>query len=454
MNKDQPIKNQVTPAVQNNSWRVARLLARRQIQHSSIWLNILIIAIMVITFLNLVATTGILVGLFEGSVKANREQFTGDVFISELPTEGSIENTPRLLSTIQSLDGVKEFTTRYASGASVEANYQNRRDFTEDGNSVGANVVGINPEVEDQVTHLADYLVDGEYLESGESGYILIGNTLLQEYSNFSDIFVPLQNTTPGSKVRITVTNSASIMDGEGMDPAAPTSDGRDSFGSRTLEFTLKGVVDSKVGENSSRVFMTEADWRRLTGRPNTNVNEVAIIVNDGVDPATIKESLVKSGFNRYAEIETYTEAIPSFLNDIKITFGLLGNLIGSIGIFVASITTFIVIYINALTRRKYIGILKGIGITGSSIERAYLFQAMFYALLGIGIASLLIYTVFIPFVNANPIDFPFADGILVAEPVGTLIRGIIMFIVTAIAGFIPAWLIVKQNTLDSILGR
>ena len=438
----------------DNSWQVAKLLAKRQIQYSSIWLNILIVAIMVITFLNLVATTGILVGLFEGSVKANREQFTGDIFVSELPTEGSIENSTRLLATINSTSGVEAYTTRYISGASVEANYNTRRDFKEQPNSVGGNIVGINPEVEDSVTNLSDYIVDGEYLKSGESGKVLIGNTLLQEYSNFSDIFVPLQNVTPGSKVRISVTNSDSTLDGQGVDPAAPGSGDKANFGKRTLEFTLAGVVDSKVGENSARIFMTTEDWRRLTGRPNTNLNEVAIKITPGTDPLIVKNKLIDSGYDKYAEIETYTEAIPSFLNDIKITFGLLGNLIGSIGIFVASITMFIVIYINALTRRKYIGILKGIGISGRSIERAYLLQAMFYAIIGTAIATFIIYALLIPFVNANPIDFPFADGILVAEPIGTLVRAIIMFLVTAVAGFIPAWLIVRQNTLDSILGR
>jgi ABC-type lipoprotein release transport system permease subunit len=415
---------------------------------------VLIVAIMAITFLNLVATTGILVGLFEGSVKANREQFTGDIFVSELPTEGSIENSSRLLSTIADLGGVVAYSPRYISGATIEANYATRRDFQESANSVGGNVVGINPEIEDQVTNLSEYIIDGSYLDSNRSGEVLIGNTLLAEYTDFSDIFVPLQNLTPGEKVRITVTNSGSILDGEGVDPAAPTTAGRQNFGSRTLEFTMVGVVDSKVGENSSRIFMTADDWRRLTGRPNTNINEVAIDVADDIDPIVIKDSLTQSGFNQFAEIETFSEAIPSFLNDIKITFGLLGNLIGSIGIFVASITIFIVIYINALTRRKYIGILKGIGITGRSIERAYLLQAIFYALLGVGLATVLIYAVLIPFVAANPIDFPFADGILVAEPAGTAIRAGIMLAVTAVAGFIPAWLIVRQNTLDSILGR
>jgi ABC-type lipoprotein release transport system permease subunit len=47
----------------------------------------------------------------------------------------------------------------------------------------------------------------------------------------------------------------------------------------------------------------------------------------------------------------------------------------GSIGIVVSAITLFIVIFINAITRRKQIGILKGIGINSFAIEFSYLFQ-------------------------------------------------------------------------------
>ena len=45
-------------------------------------------------------------------------------------------------------------------------------------------------------------------------------------------------------------------------------------------------------------------------------------------------------------------------------------------------------------------------------------------------------------------------DGILVA-PIGeTLFRVFLLVVTTLIAGFIPAWMIVRRNTLDSILGR
>ena len=152
--------------------------------------------------------------------------------------------------------------------------------------------------------------------------------------------------------------------------------------------------------------------------------------------------------------MQTAEDALPKFVIDIKNTFAILGNVVGSIGLVVASITIFIVIFVNAITRRKFIGILKGIGISSQAIEIAYVFQSLFYAVLGIGIGLLVLYGFLVPFVAANPIKFPFSDGILVAEVGATFFRVFSLMFATLIAGFIPARIVVKRNTLDSILGR
>jgi putative ABC transport system permease protein len=138
----------------------------------------------------------------------------------------------------------------------------------------------------------------------------------------------------------------------------------------------------------------------------------------------------------------------------MKDLFGLLGTLMGSIGLVVASITVFIVIFVNTLTRRKFIGILKGIGITSKSIEYSYIIQSAFYAILGAILGMLVLYGFLVPFIDKHPINFPFSDGILYAPLSGTLWRVLALFVTTIIAGYIPARMIVNKNTLDSILGR
>jgi ABC-type antimicrobial peptide transport system permease subunit len=172
------------------------------------------------------------------------------------------------------------------------------------------------------------------------------------------------------------------------------------------------------------------------------------------VDPYVVKNSLVNAGYEEYGQIKTFEEGKPKFVNDIENTFAMIGNFISSIGLAVACITIFIVIFVNAITRRRYIGILKGIGIDSKAIEFSYAIQALFYAFCGMIIGTIIIYGLLVPYISAHPIDFPFSDGILVAPISGTLLRALILSIATIIAGYIPARIVVKQNTLDAILGR
>ena len=53
--------------------KVGSFLARRQISRGSIWITLLIIAIMTLTFLSLVVIPGILVGIIQGSSEQNEE---------------------------------------------------------------------------------------------------------------------------------------------------------------------------------------------------------------------------------------------------------------------------------------------------------------------------------------------------------------------------------------------
>lgn len=426
--------------------RVANILAIRQIFRGNIWINILIISVMALSAISLIGISGILVGILEGSFEANREQYTGDVFISTLSDENSIKTTGNMLSVIQSLPQVDSYSVRYKSGATIEANYQTRRDFNTLTNSVGVSVVGIVPEDEDSVTGLSNFLIEGEMISSDESGYIVIGSTLLKQYSNFSDLFEPLVDVYPGSRVKVSVTGSNVTLSSD--------LSGGSTGGANTQEFIVKGVVKSKVDQVSIGAFITESDYRRLTGKKSLQAQEIAIKADSNVSDESLKYILSKYEIEKNAKLQTATEAIPKFLDDIKQVFSLLGLVIGSIGIVVASITVFIVIYINALTRRKFIGILKGIGITRKTIEWAYVMQSFFYGIVGSAIALAVIYFVGVPYFAANPLNFPFSDGILSAPFGSSMVKIGILIVITIAAGFIPAWLIARRNTLDSILLR
>ena len=437
-------------------WKVAWKLARRQVQRSSIWMNLLTITIMTLTFLNMVVITGLLVGFIEGSFTANKAEYSGDVIISENFGDTGIDNTYDIRQALRAIPQVESITERYIRQATIEANYQTRWEYDEPKNSVSLEVVGIEPSNEDTVTNLSQKIVAGEYLNENESGYILIGANNLEQYTSFSDTFEPLKNVTPGTRVKLTFQNNGSNNStfsgaGSGNVGTNPTSD---TVGGRTKEFIVKGIIDSKVGKTASRAYLTQTDWQLLVGAKFERASEFAIKLEPNTDPIKTADEFKILGFDNYAEIETAKEAIPSVLNDLETIFTLLGNIVGLIAVLVSAITVFVVIYVNALTRRKQIGILKGIGIDGSAIQRAYIMQSLFYATIGTAIGYLILFYMLIPYFNAHPLDFPISDGVLAASAVGTFIRACILLLVTAIAGYLPAWLIVRQNTLDSILGR
>ena len=412
------------------SLKLGFFLALRQIKRSNKATTGLIIFVMTLTFLNLVVVRGVLVGLIEGISQVYREVSTGEVFISNLPKKSYIENSPDIIETVKALPWVQSYSPRYIETGKVEADYKSRVRLTDSPNSAGGAIAGIDPALEEETTHLSSKIVEGQFLAPGDTDFVVLGASLLKKYVPVDSASISfLENVGPGTKVRITV-------------------------GGKTREFTVKGIIKSKADEVDLRIYMLDSMLRTMIGRTDYNVDEIAIKLKPGSDPLVVKSALINSGVGETAKVQTAEDAVPKFVQDIKNTFALLGNVVGSIGLVVASITIFIVIFVNAITRRKFIGILKGIGISSTAIEIAYVFQSIFYAVIGIGLGLLILYGFLVPFISAHPIKFPFSDGILVAEVSATAVRVVLLIFATLVAGYIPARIIVKRNTLDSILGR
>ncbi len=414
----------------SHALRVGFFLAIRQLRRANVWTNVLIIAVMTLTFLNLVVVSGILVGLIEGAVETIQSHYTSDVIVSNRLERNYIERTPFILSVIESLPDVVAATPRYVEGGNVEADYSITRKDSEIGNEAGTSIVGIDPEREQAVSRLGDLIIEGSYLTPNDYDQVLVGALLLKKYLNIdSQSFQALANVDVGTKIRVTVNGN-------------------------TRDVTVKGIIRSKADEIDRRVFFVDKQLRPMIGRTDYNADEIAIKLRPGADPAVVRDAILAQGVGDYARVQTADDAEPKFVKDMKQTFAILGNIISSVGLVVASITIFIVIFINAITRKKYIGILKGIGISGRTIEYSYIFQAIFYAAVGTGLGILIVYGVLEPYLRAHPINFPFSDGILVVTALGTTVRAIVLFVSTIISGYIPARIVISGNTLDAILGR
>lgn len=416
-----------------NDWGIGMYLAVRQLKHASIWTTSLIVIVMMLTFLNLVVVNGILVGLIQSSIEASEERYSGNVIISTLRQKAIIENSAEIVRVLQSIPSVTDVVPRILAGGSVNADYRRILRQEETPNAASASIAGIIPSQEDKATHLSKYIIEGSYLDDSDKDGILVGAFLIKELTPVDAVgFTQLREVKIGDRVKVTVDGNSK-------------------------EVYIRGILKSKINEIDARIIMVQSELQKLIGRSDVNVSEITVKLISGsteADAVKIRDILMANGYEYNAKIQTATEAQPKFLKDMKDLFGLLGTLMGSIGLVVASITVFIVIFVNTLTRRKFIGILKGIGISSRSIEYSYIIQSAFYAVAGSILGMIILYGFLVPFIDAHPINFPFSDGILYAPLSGTLIRVLALFVTTIIAGYIPARMIVNKNTLDSILGR
>lgn len=412
------------------SLRLGFFLAIREVQRNNPWTTLLIIFVMTLTFLNLIVVRGILVGLTEGSSKALREQYTGDIIFKTVEGKNYIVQSPELVALAQSLPQVKAVTSRYVTSGVLEAGYRTKINKEEKANSAAAVVAGINPLEEEAVSSLSKKIKKGRMLDPQKNNEIVIGSSLLAKYTSAQvEGNDTLKDVDVGSVIQLTINGTS-------------------------REMTVVGVLTAKVSAIDSRVFIQDRELRQWMNRNDFNVNEISLKLKPNEVPEKVKEIFIGNGVNNYALVQTWEEAQPQFVKDINQTFNILGNVIGSIGLTVSSITIFIVIFINAITRRKFIGILKGIGVNSLAIEISYILQSLFYAIGGTGVGILIIYGLLVPYFDANPIQFPFSDGLLVADVPSVTLRTIILYIATIFAGYIPARIVVKQKTLDAILGR
>lgn len=411
------------------SLRVGSFLARRQLKRSNIWSTTLITFIMTLTFLNLTVVPGILVGLIAGSSLAYRTQFSADAMISTLPSKREIGFSTDILATLKSMPEVVAVTPRYLLGTRVQSNYNDWVRQTDVQNEMGATLVGIDPDKENEVTQLADRIIEGSYLSPDDEDQVIMGSRLLAKYFPSVPGERTLKDVEIGSKIRLKI-------------------------GETFKTVTVKGILNSKIQAVGQRIYMNHRELRALLGRTDYNFDEMAIKLKnpENVDDFVMRLRTYDS--TREALVQTWEQSQGTFFRDIANTFQLLGDMVGTIGIVVASITVFIVIFINAITRRKYIGILKGIGIDGLAIEISYIIQSFFYAVIGSAVGLFILYGLIKPYIDVHPINFPFSDGLLVAPLDTVILRILILIFATLIAGYIPARIVVKGNTLDAILGR
>jgi len=410
--------------------KVGWFLAIRELKRSNIWSTALIIFVMSLTFFNMILMGGILIGLAEGMTSSFKTYYSSDVIIKPDSRKSFITESNILHNVLISLPIYRASSSRYLSPAIAENEDKTKDRVTDIGERVSGTLVGINPNDEDRVTGLSARVIEGSYLTDSDVNSVLLGKSLLSKYSQGSSTEPRLKEVIIGSKLKLII-------------------------GSNSMNVIVKGIIDTGNSTVDGRIFIPESAMRSLMNDKNLNANEIVVSLEGNASSTDAKNYILSNfSYSNDISVERAEEALPKAVSDMKSTFSMLGNIVGVISLIVGAITIFIVIFVNAITGRKYIGIMKGIGISARAIQVSYILQSLFYALSGILISSFIVIWFLKPWFSLHPIQFPVTEGELAVTVGGLLIRAIILTITAFISGFVPAWLVTRQHTLDAILGR
>ena len=393
-----------------NDIKVAFFMATREIRRGNKGTVLVTIFIMMLAVLNLLFMPALLDGMdFKNKLQVVDAKF-GHVVIE--PKEGNtlIHNPQSLHKKINAFPEVQGASLQYTVGATVY--YKDK--------SLGRSITFINPIDEESVTTIAESIVEGSYLTKLDTDEILIGSESAGTHDPI-DISNSLGGIATGDYIEIKYNNGI------------------------IKKYRVKGIYKTNYINADYGLFLNNKEMENIFGAKNMADVIIIRLKNENLEPDFIKK-LTQMGINE----DIFNSRDRAGL-EISQIFGAIKLILAIIAILVSVTTLFIVIYIDAINKRKIIAVINAIGVNRKIIIYSFIFQSIFYSVSGMFFGLLILYYLIVPYFIANPFMFPFGAVSLLVETKVVANRMIALIITAIIAGFVPAYQVTKQNIVEAM---
>src|SRR3972149_830991 len=305
---------------------------------------VLTVFIMSLIFVNLVFTASIFLGL--GNTVNNQVINTlyGNVALEPKTDEKYISDVYSLKQKINSVPGITGISAQYVTGAA----------FSYKDKSGAWAIRSINPGDEITVTTIHNFMIDGEYLSKLDTDEIILGKEIPGGYGG------DLEHLSLGG---VRIGDSINVLFNNGV----------------SRSYRVKGVFDANFQQSNNIAYISQKEMESVLGLED-KASLILIKTRDKGNEGSYIKQFLELGIKE--EIKPWT-VYAAMVKNITASFDMIALLIAVIGLFVASVTIFIIIYVNTISKRRQIGILRAIGIKEPVIIHSYIFPAMFYATAG-----------------------------------------------------------------------
>ena len=407
--------------------KLAFFLAYKSVYKGNRWAVLLIVAVMALSFANMVLTPSIISGVTKTLNSQTINTLYGNIIIDPPENDYYLENVSTTLRQLEQYPGVTGASAHLDSGAFFEYNWESKPAPGDKGDSGTWSVSGIDPTEERQVTSISRDMIAGSYLSPDDRDQIILGVEIAGGPEATNASFMTLGGVNVGDKIRLTYSNGVQ------------------------REYTVKGIFRAREGQADRTAFVSMKEMTAVLGRSVYSDSASRIIVKTATTGHENQYIAAFKSLGIDGQIRSWEDYTGG--GSIADSFGVLSSLIGGIGLVVAAIIMFIVIYINVINKKKQIGMLRAIGVNRAAIYISYLSQALFYAILGVVIGGLLFGYVIRPYFDSHPIDLSIGLVSLLIDPV-TIRNAVIGIVLAAIfAGLVPVVRIVRQSIISAIWG-
>ena len=394
--------------------KISAFLAYKSIAKGNKGTSVLTILIMALAFVNLMFMSSLFAGLTDASENQVIETLYSNIVIEPKDEETYIKNPDSILKKVNIVPGVLGTSAQYLTASTI----------VHEEKSGAWTVRSVDPDDEVLVSAIPEMMIAGEYLSKYDRGEIVIGKEIAGGHGGSLE-HISLGGVVVGDTLEVAFKNGV------------------------RREYRIKGIFDTNFIQSNQLAYITEKEMESVLG--TSDMTSQILVKTEG-----------KGGEDKYVEqftmlgvhedIKTW-EVYAGIVRTISQSFTAINALISVIGLFVAAITIFIVIYVSTVSKRRQMGVLRAIGIKESIIIQSYVFQAVFYALCGCIAGLIVMFMVLVPYYTMHPLVFPMGDVTLVVEQKNAISRGAWLIVAAMIAGFIPSWRAVRETILDAIWG-
>ena len=386
---------------------------------------LLIVFILSLSFVNMLFISGVLAGIWDSELDAYINFAAAHISINpqQQPTvKQYIENQDSVRAAILTIPGVIQTVRHYQLAGSFSYDKDKNGQYV----SISGILLGIDPGEDEKVFIVQNRMLAGERLQSSDTDQVVLSSAVAGGYNAIQRAGADLGGAKVGDKVRITYANGVQ----------------------RT--YTIKGIYDDALGINYS--FITAKEAESVLGVSNS-ANKILLRTDLSRDPIDYYQRRIQSMFPNLV-VKTYMSDLGSIAS-FQAALNLISIIVSAISVMVAAITIFVLIYVNAISKQRQIGILKAIGIKQSIIVNAYVMQSLFYTCCGVAAGFFAVFAFLRPLLLWRPV--PLISGVmnltLSYNTLGVAI-GIACFIIAGfLAGRIPAKLVARKDILTAIWG-